>query len=216
MLIQQLKSRIKSSFSHLEGSHDWQHIERVYNMAKYIAKREPAADIEIVEALALVHDISDHKLNGGILNNGKTVALPLLLEIGFAQEFSEKVASLVDEISFKGAGVLDQTSCIESQIIQDADRLDAIGAIGIARAFAYGGSKQRALYIPENKPTLHQSFEEYTSDQGHTVNHFYEKLLLLKDRMHTETGRKLANERHDFMLTFLKQFKEEWFWGEKV
>lgn len=204
-----ISNEIKKQFDKDSSGHDWFHIERVYKNTLLIQKKE-GGDAEIVSLLAILHDISDHKMNGGILNHGSHVARELMEKLKIDAEIIEKVAPLVDEISFKGAGVSDKNSCLESKIVQDADRLDAIGAIGIARAFAYGGNKNRPMYDPELKPIKHDSFEAYADSKSHTINHFYEKLLLIKDRMHTETGRKMAQERHDFMVNFLNQFYAEW------
>lgn len=209
-VIEQIKEEIQKQFETLEGSHDWFHIQRVYQNALSICEEEPTADKTIVAVLALVHDISDHKLNGGKLNQGSREAKLFLNKLGAPTDLINKVAPLVDEISFKGAQVSDQMSCLEAKIVQDADRLDAIGAIGIARAFAYGGSKNRPLYDPQSKPESHTDFKAYSSAKSHTVNHFYEKLLLLKDRMHTTKGKRLAEERHEFMRNFLTQFYKEW------
>jgi len=160
-LLAQVESTVKAQFIDQEGSHDWQHIDRVRRTAMLLQKQE-------------------------------------------------QVCQVIAVVSYKGALVADQQTSLEGQIVRDADRLDAIGAIGIARAFAYGGSKNRALYNPDIAPTLHQSKEAYAQDKGHTINHFYEKLLLLKDRMETESAKKIAQQRHEFMLEFLAQFKAEW------
>lgn len=210
MLIEDLKNKIRHIFEQLDGSHDWFHILRVHQTALKLAESEPSADKTVVSVLALLHDISDHKLNGGILNKGSSVAREVLMDLRADLQIIERVCPLVDEISFKGSGVEDKPSCIESKIVQDADRLDAIGAIGIARAFSYGGSKHRPLFVPDLNPEFHNDFESYTNSKSHTINHFYEKLLLLKDRMHTSKAKQLAEERHVFMLKFLEQFKKEW------
>lgn len=200
---------IKSNFQQDFSGHDWHHIERVHANAMKIQERE-GGNKDVVSLLAILHDVSDHKLNGGKLNHGGIEAANIMRKIGVGQKIIDQVSPLVDEISFKGARVLDENSCLESKIVQDADRLDAIGAIGIARAFAYGGSRGRPMYSPEVSAELHESFEGYAKSQSHTINHFHEKLLLLSDRMHTQTARKLAKERHDFMLQFLEQFHKEW------
>ena len=200
---------IKNSFQNDFSGHDWHHVERVHTNALKIQKIE-GGDLGVVSLLAILHDVSDHKLNGGKLNHGGFEAERIMRKIGVTADIIKKVCPLVDEISFKGAGVLDANSCLESKIVQDADRLDAIGAIGIARAFAYGGSRNRPMYAPEVAAELHDSFETYASSQSHTINHFHEKLLLLADRMHTQTGKEMAKERHDFMIQFLDQFHKEW------
>ena len=200
---------IKSNFENDFSGHDWHHIERVYSNALKIQLKE-GGDLQVISLLAVLHDVSDHKLNGGKLNQGGVEAQKIMQKIGIDSEIIAKVYPLIDEISFKGANVADGNSCLESQIVQDADRLDAIGAIGIARAFAYGGSRGRPMYAPEVTAELHDSFEAYAKSQSHTINHFHEKLLLISDRMHTATGKKMAKERHDFMLGFLDQFHNEW------
>jgi uncharacterized protein len=205
LLIAYLKEKFKTDAT----GHDWHHIERVYRNALFIQEKE-GGDQQIIALTSLLHDIDDHKFNGGKLNNGKETAYALLIEFNFDKHIAQKVSELVDEISYKGNGVKDQMSCLESKIVQDADRLDAIGAIGIARAFAYGGNKNRPIYEPEMLPQYFDQFEQYANNKSHTINHFYEKLLLLKDRMHTETGKKLAMERDLFLKQFLTQFEKEW------
>lgn len=201
--------KIQGQFENDSSGHDWHHIMRVFELSKYIQTHEGGDEI-VVQLGALLHDISDHKMNGGKLNHGGIVARELLDALEFDPAIIEKVVKLVDHISYKGALVQDEIISLEQQIVQDADRLDAIGAIGIARAFAYGGAKNRPMYVPDAVPELHTSFEQYVTAQSHTVNHFYEKLLLLKDRMHTPTAKKIAAKRHQFMEDFLTQFYEEW------
>jgi uncharacterized protein len=203
-----LTDRIRSHFESDFSGHDWDHIQRVYANAMYLQSQE-GGDKYIIALGALLHDISDHKMNGGILNHGGIVAREMLNSLNVSPEICAKVAVLVDAISFKGAHVSDQVISLEQQIVQDADRLDAIGAIGIARAFSFGGNRNRPIYQSEIAPILHNSFEEYANAKSHTINHFYEKLLLLKDRMHTDTGKKMAKERHAFMELFLTQFFHE-------
>ena len=157
-----------------------------------------------------MHDIADHKYNNYNFEIGATKAFDLLISEGANQELAEKVASLINIISFKGGEVSDQETSLEGKIVRDADRLDAIGAIGIARAFAYGGSKSRPLFNPDISQIMHTSKEEYAKSKSHTVNHFYEKLLLLKDRMETNTAKEIAEKRHEIMLQFLEDFKKEW------
>lgn len=208
-MIEALISRIRSHFENDFSGHDWHHIMRVYRNALYIQAKE-GGDREIVALGALLHDISDHKMNGGQLDKGGEEAARILLDMNVGQDTVDKVSLLVDNISYKGANVADKVISLEQQIVQDADRLDAIGAIGIARAFAFGGNRNRPIYEPEIQAELHDSFEQYAHAKSHTVNHFYEKLLLLKDRMHTETGKRMAEERHVFMENFLRQFYKEW------
>lgn len=200
---------VRNNFENDFSGHDWHHIERVYTNAVKIQEKE-GGDLEVVSLLAVLHDISDHKLNGGALNVGGIEAERVMKKLGVQSKTIQIVSSLVDEISYKGAGVVDDNSCLESKIVQDADRLDAIGAIGIARAFAYGGSRGRPMFVPEVAPEMHDSFEAYAHAQSHTINHFHEKLLLLSDRMHTNTAKQMAQERHDFMVQFLEQFHREW------
>ena len=209
-LIETIKNIVYSSFQNDATGHDWHHIERVYNMSIYLHEKE-GGDKTVIELAALLHDISDHKLNGGKLNIGGQVGYELLRKNGCPKIIAEKVRCIIDSVSFKGANVKDKTTSWEAKIVQDADRLDAIGAIGIARAFAYGGNKNRPIFEPEVKPTFHDSFEQYAKDKSHTINHFHEKLLLLKDRLHTDTAIIIGNERHQFMRAFLEQFNKEWF-----
>ena len=193
-----------------EGSgHDWWHIYRVWNNAKLIAAQEQV-NLYIVELAALLHDIGDHKFHNGDETVGPRLAREWLLKCNVNAEETDHVCSIIGELSFKGAGTSSEMKTLEGRVVQDADRLDAIGAIGIARAFAYGGHKGRELYNPSIKPVLHSSFGQYKASTAPTLNHFYEKLLLLKDRMHTQTARKLAEERHRYMEGFLERFYAEW------
>jgi len=210
--IEQIRKNVKAKFLNHEGSHDWFHIDRVCNLAIYLHEKE-GGDKIIIELAALLHDISDHKYNGGDWQAGSRTAKEIMNEVGISPEISEKVAHVISQVSFKGAYVKDDVESIEAKIVQDADRLDAIGAIGIARAFAYGGSKNRPLYHPEIDPTLHASKEEYSKSVSHTVNHFYEKLFLLKDLLKTETGKLLAEKRDQIMRKFIADFYDEWFFS---
>ena len=208
-LLAEVEDRVRAKFSDQEGSHDWFHIDRVRRTALYLQSREGGSP-ELIELSALLHDYSDHKYNGGDFEAGAKEVQHLLLSLGAAPNLALQVAQIVNIVSYKGAKVADQNTSLEGQIVRDADRLDAIGAIGIARAFSYGGSRGRALYDPSVAPTLHDSKEAYAQDKGHTINHFYEKLLLLKDRMETPTAQRLAAERHAIMEQFIAQFKQEW------
>jgi len=195
---------------HCEGDstgHDWWHIYRVVKLALRIAEQENA-NLELVEIAALMHDLDDWKLS--TKHGDHPNARKLLTDHGFDQPTIEKVIEIIEQVSFKGAGVDTTPTSIEAMIVQDADRLDAIGAIGVARAFAFGGSKGRPIYTPDFEPQMHKSFEEYKQSNGHTINHFYEKLLLLKDRLNTKTAKEIAVERHKFMQLFLDQFYREW------
>lgn len=193
-----------------DGSgHDWWHIFRVWNLAKNIATQE-RANLRIVELSALLHDIADWKFHDGDETKGPQMAEAFLTENKIEQEVIDPVVEIIASISYKGAGVPTPMKTLEGKVVQDADRLDAIGAMGIARTFAYGGHKNRLIYHPAEKPVMHQSFEDYKKNEGHTINHFYEKLLLLKDRMNTPSARQLAEKRHQFMQTYLDQFYKEW------
>lgn len=197
-----------------EGSgHDWWHIYRVWKMSVRIAKEENA-NLLVVELGALLHDIADWKFNDGDEEVGPAKARAWLQSLMVDEEVIAQVCQIVRDISYKGAGVATPMPTIEGQVVQDADRLDAIGAIGIARTFAYGGSKAREMYNPDQSPVLHQSFEQYKMGNGSTINHFYEKLLLLKERMNTATAKRLAQHRHKVMEEFLEEFYLEWE-GEK-
>ncbi len=193
-----------------EGSgHDWWHIHRVRNTALMLAENEHA-DLVVVELAALLHDIADHKFHNGDDTAGPKVAGKWLAGLSVEPDIIKHVQEIIRDLSFKGAKVATPMRTIEGKVVQDADRLDAIGAIGIARAFAYGGHKNRELYNPEISTTQHTSFEAYKNDAGPTVNHFYEKLFLLKDRMNTEAGKRIAQERHEFMKAYIDRFYAEW------
>ena len=193
-----------------DGSgHDWWHIFRVWTLAKKIAVEEKA-QLETVELGALLHDIADWKFHGGDDSIGPTMAQEFLNNNDVDPQVIESVVDIVSTISYKGAGVATPMKNLEGKIVQDADRLDAIGALGIARTFAYGGYKNRLIYHPDEKPVLHQSYTDYKKNEGHTINHFYEKLLLLRERMNTKTGKQIADGRHQFMENFLEQFYREW------
>ena len=193
-----------------DGSgHDWWHIFRVWTLAKKIAVEEKA-QIEIVELGALLHDIADWKFHDGDDSIGPAIAREFLNNQNVEPNVSDSVVEIISTVSYKGAGVATPMKTLEGKIVQDADRLDAIGALGIARTFAYGGYKNRLIYHPDEKPVLHESYEDYKKNEGHTINHFYEKLLLLKERMNTNTGKRIAEGRHKFMQSFLDQFYKEW------
>jgi uncharacterized protein len=208
-LIARVAAHIQARFSGEGSGHDWHHIDRVRRLARRIATVE-GADPEIAELAALVHDIADWKFHGGDDAIGPREAERLLTEEGAPAEVIAAVVEIVRSISFKGAGVHSAMRTLEGQCVQDADRLDAIGAIGIARCFAYGGHAGRPLYDPAVPPVMHASAEEYKSANGPSLNHFYEKLFLLKERMNTASGRKLAEERHQFMESFVSRFLQEW------
>ena len=200
---------VKTTLAQAEGGHDWFHIERVYKNALLIAATE-VCDLEIVQLAALLHDIADSKFHDGDETIGPKTARTFLEAEKVASATIDHVIAIIENISFKGGNVKRKFSSIELDIVQDADRLDAIGAIGIARTFNYGGFKNRALYHPEIAPNLTMTKEEYKNNEAPTINHFYEKLLLLKDKMNTETGKQIAQERHRYMEDFLEQFYAEW------
>ena len=209
LLVNKVQKLVQNKFSTQEGSHDWFHIERVLKISMHLHKSE-GGNKEVIQLAALLHDISDHKYNGGDFEKGKEEAYQIITKEGGDQTLANKVADIIPQISFKGALVKDTEICLEGKIVRDADRLDAIGAIGIARAFAYGGSRNRPLYNPDVKPMNHTSKEQYLNSKSHTINHFYEKLLLLKDRMHTETAKKIAAHRQEIMMNYLEEFYAEW------
>lgn len=197
---------IRNIFENDSTGHDWWHINRVRNIALKIADSE-GGNRFIIEMSALLHDVDDWKINA---EGNSSRATKWLKNIKTADSDSKRILEVIEQVSFKGAGVKNEANNIEAKIVQDADRLDAIGAIGIARTFAYGGSKQRPIYIPEIKPELHEDFDSYKKTTAPTINHFYEKLLLLKNRLNTKTAIEIAKNRHTFMETFLEQFFKEW------
>ena len=213
-LIDNTKQFVKDTLKDAEGGHDWFHIERVYNNALLISKGETVDEL-VVALAALLHDIADSKFYDGDDTIGPKLAGEFLMKQNVATEVINHVIKIIENISYSSN--IDNTSGFNSkelQVVQDADRLDALGAIGIARTFNYGGFKNRALYNPEIKPNLNLTKEAYKASTAPTINHFYEKLLLLKDKMNTKTGRKIAEQRHNYMVDFLKQFYAEWY-GEK-
>lgn len=208
-VIENTKAFVKKTLEGAEGGHDWFHIERVYKNALLIAKHE-ACNLFIVKLGALLHDIADYKFHNGDENAGPLLAGKFLRSQKVEKEIIIHVENIIKNVSFKGGNSHQPFNSAELEIIQDADRLDALGAIGIARTFNYGGFKGRALYDPEIRPKLKMTKEEYKSSTAPTINHFFEKLLLLRDRMNTKTARKLADERHRYMEGFLNQFYAEW------
>ncbi|GLR17436.1 HD domain-containing protein [Portibacter lacus] len=200
---------VKAVLKDAEGGHDWYHISRVWKLAKHISENEEI-DGFVVELGALLHDIADSKFHGGNEEIGPMKAKEFLSSLEVDSETVTHVLEIIRNISFKGGNVAQRFKSKELDVVQDADRIDALGAIGIARTFNYGGFKNRALYNPDIKPNLNMTKEEYKNSTAPTINHFYEKLLLLKDRMNTETGKKIALQRHEFMEHFLGQFYKEW------
>lgn len=194
-----------------EGSgHDWPHIRRVWQVARVLAAATPGTEREVVELAALLHDVADWKFHGGDYEAGPRAARAWLLSQQVPEATVARVEQVIREVSFKGLGVETPVSSPEAAVVQDADRLDAIGAIGVGRAFAYGGHKGRPMHDPATPPVSHQDFEHYQQSTAPTLNHFYEKLLHLKDRLHTPAARQLAEERHQFMEQFVAQFLREW------
>jgi len=200
---------VKKTLANAEGGHDWFHVQRVYQNTLAIAKEEDVDDA-IVTLGALLHDIADSKFHDGDETVGPRMARAFLETLGISKTRSTHVVKIIENISFKGGNEVQQFRSPELDVVQDADRLDALGAIGIARTFNYGGFKNRKLYDPEIAPNLQLTKEAYKNATAPTINHFYEKLLLLKDRMNTKTGKRLAQERHNYMEQFLAQFYAEW------
>lgn len=200
---------VKSTLEGAEAGHDWFHTERVWKLAQNIAQGENC-NLKVVEISALLHDIADPKFHNGDEDLAIKISDNFLRKIGVEENLIESILFVIKHISFKNRGELPEVLPIELQIVQDADRLDAIGAIGIARTFNFGGFKNNLMYDPNIKPNLNQTKEEYKKSNGTTINHFYEKLLLLKDLMNTQKGKAIAEERHQFMLRFLEQFYKEW------
>ncbi|RTY95963.1 HD domain-containing protein [Flavobacterium sp. GT3R68] len=208
-LINKTIAFVKKELENAEGGHDWFHIERVYKNALLIAKSE-GCDTTVVELGALLHDIADSKFHDGDETVGPRTARAFLENENVPEEIISHVISIIENISFKGGNTVKQFRSKELNIVQDADRLDAIGAVGVARTFNYGGFKNRSMYNPEIAPKTDMTKEEYKNSEAPTINHFYEKLLLLKDKMNTETGKQIAQQRHHFMEIFLGQFYAEW------
>lgn len=202
-LIEQCEKQVKTIYENFDASHDWQHIERVRQNARLLMEKEQA-DALIVEMAVLLHDVSDPKYR----KPGEDLESEILQDLDLTSGQREKIKAVIDSVSFKGGNGVEAAS-IEAEIVQDADRLDAIGAVGIARTFAYGGAKGRRLYDWKEQPRQKMTEEEYRSKPTSSATHFYEKLLLLKDHMNTETGKHIAEERHQFMISFLEQLKKE-------
>lgn len=208
-IIEKTKDFVKSTLENAEGGHDWFHIERVYKNALLISKNENVNDF-VVALGALLHDIADSKFHNGDETVGPQKAREFLFGINVDSVAIEHVVKIIENISFKGGNISQNFSSMELDVVQDADRLDALGAIGIARTFNYGGFKNRKLYDPSIQPNLNMTKEAYKASTAPTINHFYEKLLLLKDRMNTKTGQQIALRRHNYMEEFLEQFYAEW------
>ncbi|MBK6962591.1 MAG: HD domain-containing protein [Bacteroidales bacterium] len=200
---------VRKTLHGAEGGHDWWHIYRVWKTARKIAETEEV-DLLVVELGALMHDIADSKFHGGDESIGPQMAGEFLKTLNLPEETIVHVQEIIRHISFKGGKETQQFKSPELDVVQDADRLDALGAIGIARTFNYGGHRNREIYNPEIKPDMNMNKDAYKNSTAPTLNHFYEKLLLLKDRMNTKTGKEMAMRRHNFMLTYLEEFYKEW------
>ncbi|WP_407404782.1 HD domain-containing protein [Chryseobacterium sp.] len=207
--IQKTIDFVKEKLEGAEAGHDWFHVERVWKLSKKIAEAEECST-DVVELAALLHDIADPKFHNGDETIALTISRDFLVLQGIEELVIEQVLFIIQNISFKNRGEVPQDLPIELKIVQDADRIDAIGAIGVARTFNFGGFKNNLMYHPDIPPKLGMSKEEYKKSNGTTINHFYEKLLLLKDLMNTNEGKKIAEKRHVFMLNFLEQFLQEW------
>jgi len=207
-ILQKTADYIKQEFSDDSSGHDWWHIYRVWKNAIIICEHENA-DSFIVQLAALLHDLDDWKFNDSS-DETPLRAKAWLDSLSIDPAITDTVCRIIMHISYKGAGVANKMDSLEGFIVQDADRLDAIGAIGIARAFAYGGYKNRPLYDPDSPPQMHATFEQYKHSKSATINHFYEKLLLLKDMMNTSTAKRIAEQRHAVMVQYLSQFMNEW------
>jgi len=199
-----VKEKLKGDSS----GHDWWHIHRVWNLAKAINKNEKG-NLFVIELGALLHDIADWKFHENE-KDGLNEVVDFLKTQEVEDEVIKQVIYIIENVSYKGAGVKDKMNTIEGMVVQDADRLDAIGAIGIARTFAFGGKFGNEMHNPNSEIVMHENFDQYKNSKGTTINHFYEKLLLLKDRINTKTAKIIADERHSYMETFLKQFYDEW------
>ena len=208
-IIERTAEHVRQTLSGDSSGHDWHHIARVWRNALQIGRQENA-DLRIVQLAALLHDIADWKFHGGDEAAGPRAARQWLEAQQVDEETIAHVCDIIARLSFKGADVATPMASLEGQVVQDADRLDAMGAIGIARAFAYGGHAGRAMHDPDIPPVAHDTFAAYKNNQGPTINHFHEKLLLLQDRMNTRTARRLAAGRHAFMEEFLERFFKEW------
>lgn len=213
-IVRKTEAFVKEQLSGDSTGHDWWHIQRVLKTALSIAEQESPVDLFVIRLAALLHDIGDWKFSGGDEMAAARQAHSWLVGVAVEEGTVEQVCEIVANVSFKGAGVKNMMKSLEGKIVQDADRLDALGAIGIARAFSYGGFKGQALHDPSTGPQYHSSFEEYKNSGGSTINHFHEKLLLLEDQMNTAAGRRIAKTRTEFMETFLSRFHLEWHGGD--
>jgi uncharacterized protein len=210
LIISSTVNFVQEKLSGDSSGHDWWHIYRVWKTSIAISKNYEEADDLIVQLASLLHDIADWKFHSGDFSVGPRIAAGWLSTFPLDDTRIKHICRIIETLSFKGNGVKSEMETLEGMIVQDADRLDAIGAIGIARTFAYGGNKGRSMYTPGIEPKHHATAEEYLKSEGTTINHFHEKLLLLKDMMNTESAKKIAEGRHRYMEQFLTQFHEEW------
>lgn len=211
-VVEDTKNHVETLMRGEASGHDWWHVYRVWKMALHLAELEKGADKFVVSLGALLHDIADWKFNGGDIEVGPRKAREWLESINVDESVIDKVTYIVHNVSYRGGTNTETMNTLEGKIVQDADRLDALGAMGIARTFAFGGSRNREMYDPDKKPLEKVTFEAYQKavDNGTTINHFYEKLLLLKDKMNTQSARKIARHRHEHMEAFLTEFYAEW------
>jgi len=209
IVIDKVKKYLEKNFKNESTGHDYWHFLRVWKIAIYIAKKE-GGDMFVIELGALLHDVADWKFHGGNHQTGIDKAKKLLRDFKVDNNIIDHICHIINNISFKGADVKNDMKTKEGKIVQDADRLEAIGAIGIARVFAYGGHTGREIYNSSIKPKMHKSFRDYKNSKSTSINHFYEKMLLIKDRMNTKTAKKIAQRRHEFLQDYLKQFFKEW------
>jgi len=208
-IIHQVAEEVRARLEGEGSGHDWWHVRRVWQLAQRLG-REEKADMFVVELAALLHDIADWKLHGGDDSVGPRVAREVMTTRKVPEDVMAQVCEIIPAMAFKGAGVKTDMLTLEGKVVQDADRLDAIGAIGVARTFAFGGFKGHIIYDPNVKPVAHSTKESYAGSKGPVINHFYEKLLLLKDRMNTRAAKRIAGARHKFMEKYLQQFYQEW------
>ncbi|MFI9005729.1 HD domain-containing protein [Actinosynnema sp. NPDC053489] len=209
LIVEKTAQFVRNELFAESSGHDWWHAHRVRRLALALARRE-GADLHVTELAALLHDISDYKLNGGDHEKGPLIAFEWLTAIGESRIRAGAVAEIIANMSFKGAGTPTPMATVEGRVVQDADRLDALGAIGIGRTFAYGGYVGQVMHDPDSRPQFHATHRDYLNRQGTVIDHFAEKLLLLKDRMNTETARVVAERRHRVLEEFLREFHLEW------
>ncbi|KAB7673005.1 HD domain-containing protein [Bacillus sp. B1-b2] len=207
-IIAKTEAFVKNQLAHDTTGHDWYHINRVRNLAIFIGEKEASENIKVIELAALLHDIADEKLNES-KQSGERKLIQYLEQLSIGKEEKEQILSIISTVGFKGGNGVSPES-LEAKIVQDADRLDAIGAIGIARTFAYGGHKGSPIFDPELKSRTNMTVEEYRNEKSSSIHHFYEKLLKLQNLLHTETAKRIASKRHQYMEMYLEEFYKEW------